>query len=281
LRKLILGYVLLTMLLCAGTFFWSGLIWEQNFLKLEKDDLEDKVPRALRAWEEQKDTLISAVLDWSGRDDLAEFAAGRNPEFMTKTLNLAMLKQLGVHFVAVADSQGNLVFHQSVDVEHRAVGPAPIGLVEHFKPESPLWPSDKSKLGNAGMLPLPHFPILIAVERITAPKGELVSPKRLVFGRYMDKTTVEKMSRHLNMKLSTGGEVKNVVQEMTGDEVLHVSAPLRDVYGQNSRSLIVSYPRHIWMEGKKQQEKSAWILAGYGALSIGVMLLLLKMKQSS
>lgn len=279
-RKLIFGYVLLNMILFAGIFGGSGSLWEQSFLKIEKEDLADKLPRALQAWQAEKDTLTSSVLEWAGRDDLAEFAAGRNVEFITKTLNLAMMKKLGIHFVAVADSEGNLVFHQSADVEHRAVGPIPIGLAEHFKPKSPLWPSDKSKLGNAGMIALPHFPVLIAVERITPSKGESVSRMRLVFGRYMDKTAMERLSRELNMKLSTGGDVKNVIQEQIGDEVLHVSAPLSDIYGQNSRSLVLSYPRQIWIAGKRQQEKFAWMLAGYGVLSTVILLLGLKMKHT-
>lgn len=278
-RKLIFGYALLTILIFAGSFWGSGLLWEQNFLTLEKDDLGDKLPRAMEAWEDQKNSLISSALAWAGRDDLAEFAAGRNPEFMAKTLNLAMMKNLGIHFVAVSDDRGMLIFQQSVDVEHRAVAPIPIGLADHLKPESLIWPSDKVKTGNAGMIALPHFPVLIAVERITPPKGEMVSQKRLIFGRYMDKTTMERMSRSLNLNLSTGGEVMNVVHDGIGDEVLHVSVPLRDMYGQNSRSLVLSYPRHLWIAGKKQQEKFFWILAGYGVLSTGILLLGLKMKQ--
>jgi PAS domain S-box-containing protein len=102
-------FSLAVLLLFGALFGLSESLILAQFQTIEREQIKAELARVERSLELSLARLSSTLEDWRNWNDMAAFAAGRNPDFPVENLDPESIRNLDVDFAAVWNREGRLL----------------------------------------------------------------------------------------------------------------------------------------------------------------------------
>ncbi|HEY9807140.1 MAG TPA: CHASE4 domain-containing protein, partial [Candidatus Obscuribacterales bacterium] len=192
-RTLLLMSVALLCLL--GVLYTSSAkILLESFAKLETEDTQRNVERAIDAFNEDIDKLNFTVHDWAEWDDTYQFVQDGNSTYLTTNLNTATIARLKINLMLYTQPSGKTVFGKSFDSKTQQLTTISPSLQSHLATHPFLLQPPNATNKLAGVVLLPEGPMLVASSWILTGEGKGPAQGTLLMGRYLDTTTVQRLA---------------------------------------------------------------------------------------
>jgi diguanylate cyclase (GGDEF)-like protein len=281
-RKLALLQVVLIVSFIAAMVLIGQSVWNESYLRIEQDEVNDNVIRTRLAWEEELNVLGSLVGDWAPWDDLYTFASDpTDSEFVTKNLSDSSLANIKVNAAIVTDPQGRIVFAKAIDLARKEEARVPVGLLHAIEKLA----GDKS-FRLEGDMNLKSFvvvdgqPVLFSIQRILTSDKKGPSPGMFVFARYGNKALFAEIRRRTQVRVGFVGEAAlpattgaGLVRRAVGNDTVKAYYPLYDAFEGKGYYLASTTPRTIYRQGQTQLNTFMMAVAVFGVLLTGLTLL--------
>jgi len=272
----------------------SSTILLGSLAQAEKENSHQTVEGVLNILNQNKDNFSSRYDDWSAWDDTYTFIKDGNKRFIESNLVPAQLANLKVNVVLFINDSGKQVFGTSFNISEKKLYPVPEELNQHLIPQSMLINHQNIKSKLNGILIVNQMPMLITSQPILTSEG--LGPIRgsLIFGRYLDRENIQKLSQISRLPLT----IKNYNDpEMSSDfqtarsflsqkqsiwvqplnqETMGGYALLKDIYNKPALLLRVDIPRTTYQQAQISQLYLITSLLLVGIVFSGVTLLLIE-----
>ncbi|SMC38134.1 HD domain-containing phosphohydrolase [Sporomusa malonica] len=256
-------------LLLFSIFFTADKILVNGYYQLEKSDTERNVKRAVKAVENEIDSLDNFVKDWAQWDESYDFIESRSQEYIDANLvDLTFISQR-INFIMYTDLAGRIIYARAFDWDRREEiqlteeMAAKLAAVKPIANRTPV-------LGiNKGVLNLPEGQLLIAAGAISNSKGTASARGVLLVGRYVTYVEKEIISERVQLPLDfaswDGSELTpdfisaqsylsyrdEVYVNPVDENYMAGYTVLSDVYGQPALMLRVLVHRDISHQGQQ------------------------------
>jgi len=246
-----------------------------SFDELERADAQTSMTRIGYAVDRTLDAMESAASDWADWGELYQFMQDRNPGFIATYTTAVALAPLKVTMLLLIDSEGQVVFSSSHDLESGKPLDVDFAALKSL-PERFPWrrslSAGKSAHGmmrtNQGVMMLVEAPILDGSgggqPRGMALMGRLLTPEQV-------RAIGKQAQASLFMLDSPRPSEDPGLVEAAG--VTHVYRSYADIYGHPLMTLKVDVPRMITARGRTAVLYSSWYLLG-AAVSVLILLLI-------
>jgi len=265
LKAVILFAVALVVALVA-MYFVSRQALMPSYARLEERFVRTNVERAIGALETDLDALSATNHDWAAWDDTYEFVQTHSGDYIESNLNAASLSNIGVHLVAIADSEGQLLYAKALDAAMENQVDAPDDLKTHLAAGSLLLKHDGAQSVVSGILSLAQGPMLVSSRPVVTSAEEGPIQGTLVMGVYMDGAFVQEVAATTRLSLSLaptassqpaplpagekqGALAAGIEVVPVTDEAVEGRTVLLDIYGQPVAELTITQDRSIRAEG--------------------------------
>ncbi|XWK88020.1 MAG: adenylate/guanylate cyclase domain-containing protein [Phormidium sp.] len=272
----------------------SSTILLGSLAQAEKESSHQTVEGVLNIFTQNKENFSSRFDDWSAWDDAYTFINDGNKRFIESNLVPAQLASLKVNLVLFINNSGQRVFGTGFNIFQKEIQPVPQNLNQHLAPNSLLVKHRHIKSQLNGIVIVNQKPMLITSKPILTSEG--LGPIRgtLIFGRYLDKQNLQKLSQisrlPLTIKNYNDREIPNDFQtarsflskknsvwvQPLNQGTMGGYALLRDIYGQPALLLRVDIPRTTYQQAKISQLYLIVSLLLVGVVFSSVTLLLLE-----
>ncbi|MFA7302754.1 MAG: CHASE4 domain-containing protein [Candidatus Paceibacterota bacterium] len=183
-------------------FAFSGLLLLQGFSSAEDQEVRGNVLRAAAVFTSAVDNLAVKAHDWSAWDDTYAFIVDRNKDYVSSNLTALSLQSIGVNLMLFINSDGHLVESKHIDTKTLADVPLPPGLLPYLEAESPLMQGASFAGGvSKGVIELPEGLLMVAARPIQTSRQEGPLRGTLIFGKYVDQTFVDTLSKTIDFPL--------------------------------------------------------------------------------
>ncbi len=244
-----------------------------NFTALEGINAARSMERVVRAIQGDITHLSGLTRDWAAWDDMYEFMASRNEQFITTNLPEATFENNGLNLVIICDSSGKVVWARAFDPKLKwlvlppelAGGALPAGhplLCPQVADNGPFG----RELGRSGIFSSSRGPILIASEPILKSSDEGPCRGTLIFGEFLDASAVQGLSRQTLVPLSIvpAAEARpfrgdrraklvrdgqTYVLDFGDSDKVAVSTTLKDLTGKSPAGFSAVLPRTFYERG--------------------------------
>ena len=283
--------------LCGVAFFYgiTSQIIVGSFVKLEEENTETNVRRALDALAKDLEGLESTGGDWAAWDETRDFVKDRNKEYIENNLDLVTFTNLKVHFMLFINASAQLVYAQGADLAGEGkVRPVSMTLIRQVLIQKALLQHAGPQDIKTGIILLPEDPVLISSWPITCNEMEGPVNGTFVIGRYFDKDAIKALGdrTHLSVTfqrmdsseiprdfgdawsiLSNGQQI--AVKQMTEDVVAGY-ATQKDINGNPCLLMRIDMPRNILKHGKASTRHFMGVLLIVGFLVLVVLVITLQ-----
>lgn len=196
LRTKTLLIVSLTLVSLVGVLFaTSYLILIRSLKQAEVENTRQTVKGVLNIIVQTTEDFSIRFDDWSAWDDSYQFIEKPNKAFIESNLVAEQLANLRINLVLFINLSGNLVFGTSVDLTNKELQPIPDDIKPYLSLNNLLLQHDEPSSRHNGILMLSDGPMLITSQPIVTSKGVGPIKGTLIFGRYLNKTQVERLRR--------------------------------------------------------------------------------------
>jgi two-component sensor histidine kinase/sensor domain CHASE-containing protein len=257
-------------LLLGATLAYVNL---RGYARLEREDMERQVVRALRSLQEDKDRLCLVANDWAPWDDSYRFMKGEFPDFVPDNLNTEAIANLRISLIAFMGEDGRVVTSRGFDMATDSLVPPPpmFAPQARFSPNDMLlWRGDL-RSGASGLVSLPGGGLmLVAARPITSSGFDVPAAGTLVVGLRMDAIEEDLLSERTALDIGVspasdgnlppewkaasagkpgpGHGPATVIRPLDGTTITG-KALLNDIYGKPAAILTVTLRRGIHLAG--------------------------------
>ncbi len=281
--RLVVGLGLVMTALLAVLFMGSVWLVLGKFDRLERQRAEQQMTRALQALDGLAEELLKSAADWGHWDASVQFVQDRNEGFAEENLVANALVDLGIDVLLMVDSECTLVWGKALAQEGTAFADPPAGLLALLGRDGAIHHLDVHEQATAGFVRLPEGTMMLAAHPIRRSTGEGTSRGLIIMGRIVNEAFVEQLALDLIMDLSLhplqGAMIfpdgQDVVVRPPEGGVLPVFGSVVDFWGQPALALRLAWDRAIHREGVRTVAFFGVLLVVIGALSAGVLALLL------
>jgi adenylate cyclase len=272
----------------------SSTILLGSLAQAEKENSHQTVEGVLNIFTQNEENFSSRFDDWSAWDDAYTFIKDGNKRFIESNLVPAQLASLKVNLVLFINNSAQQVFGTSFNVSELKMQPIPQELNQHLAPNSLLIKHENINSQLSGIIIVDQRPMLITSKPILTSEG--LGPMRgtLIFGRYLDKENIQKLSQisrlPLTIKNYNDRQIPSDFQtarsflskenliwvQPLNSEIMGGYALLKDIYGQPALLLRVDIPRTTYQQAKISQLYLIVSLLLVGIVFSTVTLLLLE-----
>ena len=255
--------LLATVFLLLAVVDWGvgRLLLVPRFEQIEHDDAVTAMRRIENALDQKLSELAVSATDWGNWADSYRFMLDRNEQYAGDNLQPAALKQLHLTVLAIVNTDGTLVWSQSVD----PVSAAPVALdflARLALPEDFPWrESLSSDRIRQGLIATNHGIVLAAVAPILDGFGHGPSRGLMLMGRMLTRAEINEIGRKAQTRVdlatpmeSTGRlapvarrneAVPSKQRVIAADAVTQVFRDFDDIGGRPVMTLRVDVPRTI------------------------------------
>jgi len=269
-RKFLLASLLFYILMFAGLHFTVSEVLIGGFSEVETREAIQSLDTARNLIHSREADLLSKIKDWSIWDDTYEFVVDRNPDYIKSNLPPNVLSDLQLSVMVFVNSSGHIVCARGYDLDQGKPTDISRSFRQIIRPESTL-------LGEhplTGIISLPEGLMLVASHRIVRTDGSGPARGHLIFGRYLSRKAVGKLSNlsHLDISVrpyTKGGDPSNrghskahlnndhfLSMHMLDANTLEVADELRDIDGKPVAILTVRMDRSSHQIGLR----TLWLL---------------------
>jgi diguanylate cyclase (GGDEF)-like protein len=252
----------------AVTYAGLNLYLLRSFLSLEHSRVENDLARIDDALDQANASLASFTSDWAHWNDIYNYLADVNPNFITDNMTMAAFENSNINLMMIWNKPQTLLYAKSIDTEAKKVAPFPTDLQVYIHPNSYLTQWDNINKTYRGYILLSHKIMMVAAAAITdgnkinAPLGTLIT------GRYFSNDALEKVitATKVNLELYVIGavihepDINQALSQALTDPNGHYIKPLnektmvtyiliKDVYGKPIGILRSIIPRSTYLTG--------------------------------
>ncbi|HVE15848.1 MAG TPA: CHASE4 domain-containing protein, partial [Chthoniobacterales bacterium] len=117
--KSLLIFAITVTLLFAIVLAFAKIVIERQFDQIEMEEMFRQARQFSAELREEITPMVSTAGDWARRDDLYDYASGRNPGFPARNLLPGKLSTLRLDFLAVFSQSGELVLLNTAPDQRR------------------------------------------------------------------------------------------------------------------------------------------------------------------
>ncbi|MBI5029130.1 MAG: PAS domain S-box protein [Chloroflexi bacterium] len=179
-----------------GTIYaFTQVIFLENYVRLEEQNLHDHVQRVQDILADRLDRLNSSTSDWASFDDTYAFIENGNQAYIDANPTDMSFTLLDVNVMLFIHSSGRIVFSKAYDPEKHLSIPVPEQLKNDPDTIQFFLQYMNSDDGLTGILLLPQAPLLVATRPILTSEGQGPAQGVLVFGRYLDEAVLAELGQ--------------------------------------------------------------------------------------
>ncbi len=251
----------------VGLYAGSQFIVLGSFTRLEEQNVQQNVQRALSALSNELSDFVSKNRDYADWDDTYVFIQDANEEYIQGNLDPDTWTNLRVNILIFINTEGQVVFG-SVYQPDMTTAPLPQSLMDLLSVNNTLWYHPNLESNVTGIVPLAEEPLLLSSLPILTSQHEGPIRGALIMGRFLGSEEIEYLSQTVHLplsfsyvndsgvdsdfnaarqSLSKGNSV--FVQPLNGSTVAGY-ALLTDVYGDPFLVLRATMPRDIYQQGE-------------------------------
>lgn len=264
-----------------------------NIREAEDYSTRQAVRSVLNALAQTEYDFSSRFADWSSWDDTYAFIQDGNSNYIKSNLVPEALVNLKVDLVILMQPSGRIVFGTGFDRQTRQNRPVPTALLSRLTAQSPLLEKTLTGTSQKGIIVLPEGAMIITSRPILTSEGKGPIRGALIFGRYLDRQSVEQLSGITQFPLSIHplnvstlpADIQKIRPSLTiqapvvtqplSQDVISGYALVTDIDRQPTLLLRVDVPRQVYQEGKKNLYYLAASVGVTGLVGGGIILLLL------
>jgi len=247
------------------------IILLSSFSKLEKQNTQQNVERALDALSNDLFVLDVTCDNWASWDDTYAFIKDANGEYVKSNLIDGTFIKLRLNLILFVNSSGQIVFGKAFDLQNETEIPIPQSLQELLSANEILLYHPNTESHITGIVLLSEGPMLISSQPILTSEDKGPIHGALIMGRYLTFAEIERLSKitHLPLTIyqvnnpqmpSDFQEARSSLSEKTPIFVQALSAEsiagyalLKDIYGKPGLMLRVDIPRRIYKQSQVSQ----------------------------
>ncbi|MBD1894002.1 PAS domain S-box protein [Coleofasciculus sp. FACHB-129] len=272
----------------------SSIVLLRSLKHAEDQNTRQMVKAVLNVFAQTGDDFSSGFLDWSAWDDTYNFINNPNQAYRESNLNPESLYNLQINLVLYINNSGEIVFGTGFDLKSQKKTPIPPALKEHLALNDQLLERPNSHRILSGIILLPEGPMLVSSQPILPSNGKGSIRGTLIFGRYIDDRTIEKLARINRLPVMMYGmndsqmpadfqavrsafsEQRPILVRSRNEDTISGYARIKDIYGKPALLLRVDVPREIYRQGKIRLVYLILCLLVVGLVFGGVTLLLIE-----
>lgn len=272
----------------------SSTVLSGSLDKVEQEDTRQVVTGVLNLFTQYQEDFTAGYGDWSSWDDTYNFIADGNQQYIKSNMTAEQLDLLGVNLALYVDSAGKVVYGTGFDRQTNRKTAIPPAITNHIANNNILLRRANPKNSLAGIIALPEGLMLVSSRPILNSRGEGPVRGSLIFGRYIDETIINKLSRATRLSLTIYRlENKQLPADFVAaskdlspqnsllinplnDNVIAGYTLLNDIYKQPAAILRVNIPRNIYNQRQSSLRYLSLSLLGVGLVFSGIMLPLLE-----
>lgn len=267
--KIILVISLLSALSIAALFLVQNIILSTRFARLERENTQRNIDRAVGAVGEDVSSVSTTAGDWAPWDDTYVFVQDGNTDYITYNLGDDTLANLRINLILFVNNAGELVHGKAMDLENGVEVPLPPSVSQLISPGSPLIEMTDEQSSVSGIVYLPEGPLMVGAQPILTSLNEGPIQGTLIMGRHLDPAELQELggltrlsiSVHavqdtntpedfLSAQSSLSMEQPTVVRPLSKDRVAGY-ALLTDIYGNPALVLRIDQSRDIYKQGQE------------------------------
>lgn len=271
------------------TYLGSRLFIEKSFLKLEYNRANEDLHRVMQALSQNNYSLMTFTSDWSHWNDAYDYAAGKNPSFVSNNLVSTAFSISTINVLTYWDKNGKLLVGGAYDLEKQTFMPFPKGIEKYVHPGSRLL--DLNKELN-GYLLFDDAIGMVASASLKDSNDEKPPLGSSVFIRLLtpqilhkiEDTTKLQIQLFLPNQIMTDKNLKNYFELVSvtdiynhpiDDENLEGYLVIRDIEKKPIGMVRMITPRSIYLTGKEaiRYYVSSMVILGIGILLLVIFLL--------
>lgn len=183
-------------------YLFLNLLLVSRFENFESVDLNTDAQRVVRYVGLRLESLDKTLQDWAYWDETYEYMETKDSDYLTSNYVDKTFDLIAINSVAIANTDGEIVFTKSFDYDiNRAVN-TPDGLVEYFESAVALGNMDY-KFGN--IVDFGSQSALIVIRPILSSESEGPSRGLMMMARIFDNSFIQRLELNtlLNFELST------------------------------------------------------------------------------
>lgn len=274
----------------VATLYLSGRFYlVKSFEGLEQREGRATMERVRQAVKEQENFLLTKAQDWAYWDDAYKFVQDGNEAFKTSNLTDNALGNLKIHILVYLNAKNEVISFLQGNSEDFKPAPHSKGADLFLNTKSPYlnW-GDKIDAGVSGIVMLPEGPALIVSRPVITSEQKGPVAGSLIFGQYLDKNLVKRISELTNLNLSldelstatspiykTLSEDHPIGLQISDADNVAGYAVFQDIFGKPAIGLWSPIPRELMKEGLQTISLFTNIVAGLGLLFVILMVLII------
>lgn len=272
----------------------SSTILLRSLKQAEEQNTRQLVKAVLNVFAQTGDDFSSRFRDWSAWDDTYNFIKNPNQAYRESNLAPESLYNLQINLVLYINNSGEIVFGTGFDLKNQKKTPIPPVLKEHLALNDKLLERPNSHRILSGIILVPEGAMLISSQPILPSNSKGSIRGTLIFGRYVDDETIQKLARINRLPVTMYGmndpqmpkdfqavrsalsEQRPIIVRSRNEDTISGYAQIKDIYGNPALLLRVDVPREIYKQGKIRQGYLILCLLVAGLVFGGVTLLLVE-----
>jgi sensor domain CHASE-containing protein/GAF domain-containing protein len=267
-RKTLLIIGLALVVAAVALYATSSLTLMGGFAKIEEQDTQQNVSRALAALSDDFTELSRSNRDYAAWDDTYAFIEDANNAYIENNLADSTFSNLRLNLIVFFDTSGRVVFGKGFDLENEVEVSVPQSLYQRLTVNSPFLKFADPNSGLTGIILLPEGPALISTWPILTSADQGPVRGTLLFGRYLNSAEIGELANSTRLSLAVRQlndlqlpldfqAVRNsfskntpIVTRPLNDQTIAGYAQLTDVDKQPVLLLRVDLPRTIYQQGQ-------------------------------
>ncbi|MDZ4860337.1 MAG: PAS domain S-box protein [Candidatus Hydrogenedentes bacterium] len=233
--------------------------------------------------------------DWAAWDEVYNFVADGNKEFILANISGQSLADIGVNSVVIVNEVGRVVLARSYDLETKKQRPVSAYLLDALAPGAVLLdhPAGVASSHQFGIILTPDGAILAGSRPIL--KSTYQGPARgaLIFARDLTQDQLDALGDQLRLSVqafvlndTAPPNIADLARSLPNPDAnrgnhIHVMreneneivgyAHLHDINGDNGIVLATRLPRTFYQQARAARTNFAWSMFGIGAATIAVL----------
>ncbi|MCX7856000.1 MAG: PAS domain-containing protein, partial [Anaerolineae bacterium] len=251
--------VLLTALI--GLLFFQTLL--RAFAEAELQDTEHDIQHARAFLEDELRTIDVLNHDWASWDDTYIFIEDANSAYIHSNITDDTFRNTHINLMLFVHPSGRVVFARAYDLEVGEEVPVPQGVYDAL----PVL-TRPTEEGLRGLLLLPEGVLLVTARPILTSEDQGPARGTLVFGRYLNSATLERIRTHLDLSVTAyrtdrpeewPEDLRAIYPRLSPESPVRARALngariagyglMTDLYGRPALILRTEGPREIYQRG--------------------------------
>lgn len=239
----------------------SSTIFSRSLTKIAKQDTQQVVAGALNVFTQGIEDFGNLHADWAAWDDTYNFIQSGNPQYIKSNLTNEQIALLNVNLILYVNANGEITFGTGFNLNTKQKAPIPEKINLLIKQSNILLQPTSLNKNLVGIVTIPEGLMLVSSRPILNSQGGGLPKGRLIFGRFIDAQTIDKLAKTTRLSLTLQAlnksnlstDWQNARANLSAKKPIFINsvneqfiagyALLNDIYGQPAAVLRINISR--------------------------------------